>query len=263
MSEVPLTFLFTDVEGSTKLWEQHPEAMRTALARHDVLLRQAVQAGHGTVFKTVGDAFCAVFTSAAEAVAASLAAQRALAAEVWGETPLRVRMALHTGIAIEQNGDYLGPTINRLSRLLSAGHGGQILLSQATAEQVRDSRPGLRDLGEHRLKDLNSPEHIFQLLASDLPTDFPPLRSLQAFSHNLPIQLTSFIGRENEISEVKRLLVGKDGDDSPRQLLTLSGVGGTGKTRLALHVAVDPCSTPWPTIYAPGMPCCCWITVST
>jgi predicted ATPase/class 3 adenylate cyclase len=231
-----VTFLFTDIEGSTRLWEQHPEAMRDALARHDALLRGAIEGHGGSVFKTVGDAFCAAFTSAADALAAAVAAQRNVDAEAWDTTgPLRVRMALHTGAAEERDGDYFGAPLNRVARLLATGHGGQVLLSRATYEHVREVLPSgtsLRDLGSHRLKDLQHPEHVFQLLHHDLPADFPPLRSLQGFAHNLPVQLTSFIGREHEMADVKRLL-------TATRLLALTGVGGCGKTRLALQVAAD------------------------
>jgi class 3 adenylate cyclase len=176
-----VTFLFTDIEGSTQLWERHPNAMKLALARHDTLLRQAIQSHGGYVFKTVGDAFCAAFAAAPAALAAALAAQRVLHAETWSETPINVRMALHTGNAEERDGDYFGPPLNRVARLLSAGHGGQTLLSAATQGLVRNHLPEgirLRDMGEWRLKDLARPEHIFQLLAPDLPADFPPLKTL-------------------------------------------------------------------------------------
>jgi predicted ATPase/class 3 adenylate cyclase len=231
-----VTFLFTDIEGSTRLWEQHPEAMRLALARHDALLSRTIEAHGGHVFKTVGDAFYAAFLSAAPAIAAAVEAQRALHPEGWGELPsLRVRMALNTGAVERRGGDYFGPVLNRVARLLAAGHGGQLLLSQATGELVREALPpemSLRDLGAHRLKDLQQPEHVFQLLAPALPAEFPPLRSLEAFAHNLPAQLTSFIGREQAIAEVKQLLVAA-------RLLTLTGSGGCGKTRLALQVGAD------------------------
>jgi predicted ATPase/class 3 adenylate cyclase len=231
-----VTFLFTDIEGSTRLWEQHPEAMRAALARHDLLLREAIEAHDGHVFKTMGDQFCAAFAAAPEALTAALVAQRALQAELWIETgPLRVRMALHTGAAQQRDADYFGPPLNRVARLLVVGHGGQILLSATIEGLVRVALPasaGLRALGAHRLKDLQQPEHLFQLLHPDLPADFPPLRSLSAFSHNLPVQLTRFIGREQEIAAVKRLL-------TTTHLLTFTGSGGCGKTRLALQVAAD------------------------
>lgn len=231
-----VTFLFTDIEGSTKLWGQYPEAMKVSLARHDAILRSAIEAQGGYVFKTVGDAFCAAFEIAPDALSAALDAQRALYVESWGETgPLRVRMALHTGAAEERDGDYFGPPLNRVARLLSAGHGGQVLLSLATKELVRDDLPegvSLQDLGHHRLKDLIRREHVFQLVAPDLNADFPALKSLDTYPNNLPIQLTSFIGREAEMTDVKRLL------DTTR-LLTITGVGGTGKTRLSLQVGAD------------------------
>ena len=162
-----LTFLFTDIEGSTRLWEHFPEAMKVALRRHDALLRETIETRGGYVFKTVGDAFCAAFSSAPEAMLAALACQQRLQAETWGKTPIKVRMALHTGVAEERDGDYFGPPLNRVARLLSAGYGGQTLLSQTTRDLVRNelsNGTSLRDLGEHRLKDLTIPEHIFQLL---------------------------------------------------------------------------------------------------
>jgi class 3 adenylate cyclase/DNA-binding XRE family transcriptional regulator len=233
-----VTFLFTDIEGSTRLWEHHPQAMHAALARHDAILRDAIAAHAGVVFKTAGDGFNAAFAGAADALAAALAAQRALAAQEWGAPGvLHVRMALHTGLAEERDGDYFGPPLNRLARLLAAGHGGQILLSGAAMELVRDQlSPGLalRDLGMHRLKDLSQPEHIFQIAAPDLPTDFPPLKTLDRQLGNLPAQPTSFIGRDTERMLLRVLLRRDD-----VRLLTLSGPGGAGKTRLALQVAAE------------------------
>jgi predicted ATPase/class 3 adenylate cyclase len=230
--------LFTDVEGSTRLWERNPEAMSRALARHDQLLRNAVEAHGGFVFKTVGDAFCAAFPTAQETVEAALDAQKFLLSEEWeGTDPLRVRMALHTGTAEERDGDYFGPTVNRVARLLSAGHGGQVLLSLSTEELVRDQLPrgaGLRDLGVRRLKDLFASEHIFQLTAPDLPTSFPPLKTLDVRLNNLPIQPTPLLGREREVAEITDLLRRSD-----VRLLTLTGTGGTGKTRLALQSAAE------------------------
>ena len=174
-----ITFLFTDVEGSTSLWERNPKAMSEALVRHDEILRTAIEAHDGHVFKTVGDAFHATFSAAPDALDAALEAQRALLHEEWTKTgPLRVRMALHTGAAEERDGDYFGPSLNRVARLLSAGHGGQVLLSLATHELVRDELPeetGLRDLGERRLKDLSRPERVFQITSSSLPIEFAPL----------------------------------------------------------------------------------------
>lgn len=230
-----VTFLFTDIEGSTQLWEQYPEAMKGTLARHDALLRLAIEANNGYIFKTVGDAFYAAFPTALEALTAALAAQRLVQAEAWGETPIRVRVALHTGAADEREGDYFGPPLNRVARLLSSGHGGQMLISFATKELLHEHLPAgiqLRDMGERRLKDLIRPEHIYQVLAPDLPTGFPPLKTLDTFRTNLPAQLTSFVGREKEIAEVKALLAAS-------RLITLTGPGGTGKTRLSLQVAID------------------------
>jgi len=239
MSALPtgtITFLFTDIEGSTRLWETHPEAMRLALARHDRLMRQAIEMRQGYVFKTVGDAFCAAFASAPLALQAALEVQLLLAAEVWDETgPLRVRMGLHTGTAEERDHDYFGPTVNRVARLQSAGHGQQILLSEATAQLVQGDLPpaaSLLEKGRHRLKDLNAPETVWQILHPDLPADYPPLKTLDTLSNNLPQQVSSFIGREREIDAIQRLL-------TAGRLVTLVGTGGIGKTRLALQAAAD------------------------
>ena len=231
-----VTFLFTDIEGSTRLWEEHPTAMREALARHDAILRSAIDAHEGHVFKTMGDAFDAVFSRAADAAQAAVSIQRALGAESWTvQGGLRVRIAVHTGTGEERDDDYFGPALNRIARLLAVGHGGQILLSEATRLLIEESLPpeaGLRDLGQHRLKDLSSPERIFQLVIGGLRSEFPPLRSLDVLPNNLPRQLTSFVGRTNELGEVKALL-------ERTSLLTLTGSGGAGKTRLALQVAAD------------------------
>jgi class 3 adenylate cyclase len=179
-----LTFLFTDIEGSTQLWEQHPGTMPGALARHDTILRQAVADHGGVVFKTVGDGVHAVFVRASDALEAALAAQQGLHIEGWGETgPLRVRMALHSGVAELRDGDYFGAAVNRVARLLALGHGGQILLSHATHDLVADDLPVqiiMRELGAQALKDLSRPENVFQVVTPDVPADFPPLRSLDA-----------------------------------------------------------------------------------
>ncbi len=227
-----ITFLFTDIEGSTRLWERHPVAMRESLRKHDAIVRAATEKGF--IFKTAGDAFCVAFDRADEAVAAAVAAQRALHEESWGETgPLKVRMALHVGAAEFRDNDYFGNSLNKVARLMAAAHGGQVLLSLPVEELVRDHLgPGvlLRDLGERRLKDLSRPEHVFQLVIDALPSEFPPLRTLETTPNNLPTLLNSFVGREREREQVKQLL------DTTR-LLTLTGTGGTGKTRLSLQVA--------------------------
>ena len=233
-----LTFLFTDIEGSTKMWQHDAPAMRSALLRHDEILRDAIEERGGYVFKTVGDAFCAAFPTAPDALEAAISTQRVLHTGSQGEeSRLRVRMALHTGAAEERGGDYFGPTLNRVARLLSAGHGGQTLLSLPAQELVRDQLPvgaELRDLGEHRLKDLARPERVFELLAPNLPSGFPPLRTLESRPNNLPMQPTPLVGREREVAEVAERLRSEEA-----HLLTLTGPGGTGKTRLGLQAAAD------------------------
>ena len=231
-----ITFLFSDIEGSTKKWEKQPDAMREALAAHDRMLREVFEATSGYVFKTIGDAFCVAFDTAQSALAGALESQRALRAANWGELgELRVRMALHTGAAERRDGDYFGQALNRVARILATAHGGQVLVSLPTEELVRDHLPPgaqLRHLGEHRLRDLARPEHLYQLVAPHLLSEFGSLRSLESVANNLPVQISQFIGREREMAEVKRLL-------SSTRLLTLTGMGGTGKTRLSLQVAAD------------------------
>src|SRR5262245_43979873 len=202
------TSLFTDVEGSTRLWEQRPEAMGRALVQHDAVVEFLTEQHHGQVVRPRGEGdsrFC-VFARATDAVAAALAIQRALHAEPWPtRQPLRVRVALHTGEADLRAGDYYGPAVNRCARIRAVARGGQVLLSRATVDLARDAPPGglgLRDLGEHRLSDLARPEQLFQLVHADLPAAFPPPRSLSALPNNLPLQLTSFVGRGWEIAEV-------------------------------------------------------------
>jgi predicted ATPase/class 3 adenylate cyclase len=231
-----LTFLFTDVEGSTRLWEQHPQLMRAAMARHDALMTTVFEQHDGVVVRPrgEGDSLFVVFVRASDAVAAALAGQRALAAEDWGAVgPLRVRMGLHTGEADVRDGDYYGSAVNRCARIRGAGHGGQVLVSQTTADLVRtqlSAGVAMPDLGRHRLRGLSEPEQLFQLVTADPPLAFPPLITLDARPHNLPTQLTSFIGREQEVAELVALL-------GTVRLLTLTGPGGSGKTRLALAVA--------------------------
>ncbi|HKU69032.1 MAG TPA: adenylate/guanylate cyclase domain-containing protein [Candidatus Baltobacteraceae bacterium] len=231
-----ITFLFSDIEGSTSRWDADRKAMSAALARHDAVMRAALEAHGGYVFKTVGDAFCTAFAMAGEAVAAALDAQRALSSEDFsGVGGLRIRMALHTGSVEERDGDYFGPAVNRVARLLAIGHGGQVLVSGAAAELLQSELPaqsGLRDLGEHRLKDLAQPEHVYQLVASDLPQEFPALRSLDVLPNNLPLQATSFVGREHVVSEIKSLI-------ASHRLVTVVGSGGAGKTRCAIQVAAE------------------------
>jgi predicted ATPase/class 3 adenylate cyclase len=231
-----VTFLFTDIEGSTFWWEAHPEWMRDAFVRQETILRALAKKHGGYVYKMIGDAFQIAFETAQAALQATIEAQRLLHTEPWGEFgPLRIRMALHTGVTEERGDDYVGPVLNRLGRLLSVSHGGQILVSQATYDLVYESLPAgvdLQDLGAHRLKDLIRAEHIYQVTAPGLSSRFPPLKTLDEFQHNLPLQLTSFVGREKEILEAKRLLLGD-------RFVTLTGPGGTGKTRLALQVAAE------------------------
>ena len=231
-----LTFLFTDLESSTRLWEQFPQAMKAALERHDVLLRKAVEGSNGRVVKTTGDGLMAVFASTLDCVKGCLKAQLDLRKGSWGETgPLRVRIGLHAGEAQPRGEDYFGPAVNRAARLMSAAHGGQVLLSAAAASLVIDQLPegvALRDLGEHRLKDLERPEHIFQLLHPDLVADFPPLATLDRRPNNLPAQPTVLIGREAELDEIVDRL-----SSEGVRLLTLTGPGGMGKTRTSLQAA--------------------------
>ncbi len=234
-----LTFLFADLESSTRLWEQFPDAMKAAMERHDAILRGAVEGANGHVVKTTGDGLMAVFSSACDAVEAALEVQRGLLGEPWAETgPLRARIGLHSGEAQARGGDYFGPPVNRAARIMSAAHAGQVLLSGATAALAREgglpAGAGLRDVGEHRLKDLLQPEHIFQLEHPDLPRGFGPLTTLGRRPNNLPVQASELVGREEELRQIRERL------ESPAvRLLTLTGPGGIGKTRLALQAAAD------------------------
>ncbi len=252
MSEIPsgtVTFVFTDIENSTQLWERDPQRMQAAFDRQEAIIRQAAAEQQGYVYKMVGDSFQIAFETASGALQAALEAQQKLQLEPWGDMPLKVRMALHTGVTEEREDDYVGPILNRVARLLGVGYGGQVLLTQVTSELVRDGLPpgvSLRDLGEHRLKDLVRPEHIFQLVAPGLQSSFLPIKTLDTFPNNLPVRLTSFVGREKEIAQIKLLVV--SGSSSPvytgfssgqARLVTLTGPGGTGKTRLALQAAAD------------------------
>jgi predicted ATPase/class 3 adenylate cyclase len=231
-----VTFLFTDIEGSTRLWESAPEAMRTALARHEMIVRGAIEAHGGYVFATSGDGFAAAFARPPDAIAAAQEAQAGLGSEAWPEAAvLRVRMGLHTGVVEERDGNYFGPAVNRAARLMALAHGGQVVASQATADVVADTLPPevmLVDLGEHLLRDLSRREHIFQVEAPGLGSEFPPLRSPDVLPGNLPLQPTSFVGRSDDVRDVGEAL-------GRAHLLTVTGVGGVGKTRLAVQVAAD------------------------
>ena len=228
-----VTFLFTDLERSTRLWEEHPDAMQEALARHDAILRDAIESHQGHVVKTTGDGAHAAFATAADAVDAALAAQLTLAAQPWeGTGPLRVRMGIHTGAAEIRDGDYYGTALNRAARLMSVAHGGQIVASLATRELVDRDAVELVDLGEHRLRDLAQPVRVFQIAHPDLPREFPSLQTLEVYAGNLPAQVTSFVGRTEELDAIATAL-------RTARLVTLTGTGGVGKTRLSLQVAAD------------------------
>jgi predicted ATPase len=231
-----VTFAFTDIEGSTMRWDRDRSAMEDAVRRHDAVMRAAIARHGGHVFKTLGDAFCVSFARPEAAVAAMLDAQRELAAQDFSAVDgLRVRAALHTGTADERDDDYFGPAVNRVARLLAIAHGGQLILSGATESLLQGVLPpdvALRDLGEHRLKDLARPERVYQVLAPGLVADFPALRSLDARPNNLPAVLTSFVGRESEVAEIAGLL-------TEHRLVTLVGSGGIGKTRTSLAVAAN------------------------
>jgi class 3 adenylate cyclase len=227
-----LTFLFTDVEGSTRLWEEYPIQMRADMVRHDALIEACVAQYGGVIVRPrgEGDSRFAVFPEPTDAIAAASAIQRAFLSEAWiVPAPLRVRMALHTGDADLRDGDYYGQAVNRCAKLRNAAYGGQTLISQATYNQVQHALPdgvSLRDMGEHRLKDLQQPERLYQLIITGIASEFPPLKTLESLHTNLPAPLTSFIGREKEMGEVMHLL-------AAQRLLTITGSGGVGKTRLA------------------------------
>lgn len=231
-----VTFLFSDIEGSTPRWERDRAAMQEAVRRHDAVMNDVIADHFGYTFKTVGDEFCAAFARPEDAIAAAATAQERLAQEDFSKVDgLRVRMAAHTGTADERSGDYFGPTLNRVARLLAIGHGGQVLVSGATADLLRGvlpSRISLTDLGHHRLRDLASPEHVFQVSAPGLAGPFPPLQSLDTLPNNLPVQLKSFVGREREVTEIAQLV-------QRQRLVTVVGSAGVGKTRTALQVAAN------------------------
>jgi predicted ATPase/class 3 adenylate cyclase len=226
-----VSFLFTDVEGSTRLWESDPEGMAASLALHDQIMRSAIEDHRGHVFSTAGDAFAVAFRSVHDAIAAATAIQLRLITADWPGPAIRIRMGVHTGRAEERNGDYFGPVLNRAARIMSAGHGGQILLSSVTAADAElASDLTLRDLGIHHLKDLDEPEHLFEIRHPDLPVVERPIKTVDVRRHNLPDYLTSFIGRTRQLEELRSLL-------DTHRLVSLTGVGGTGKTRLAVEAA--------------------------
>jgi predicted ATPase/class 3 adenylate cyclase len=233
-----VTFLFTDIEGSTRLWQEKSEAMSVAHARHDAILRAAIEANHGHIFQIVGDSFTAAFRNAIDGLSTVLSAQRSLRAEAWNETgTINVRMGLHTGTAeILPDNKYDGyATIASAHRVMSAAHGGQTLLTQTTYDLLKLDLPedvALFDMGEHRLKDLRAPLRLYQVIVPDLPQNFPAIKSLETQPNHLPAQLTSFIGREKEIKAADALLANT-------RMLTFVGPGGTGKTRLSLQLAEE------------------------
>ena len=239
VSELPtgtVTFLFTDIEGSTRLTQELGDGWPPLLERHRQVARAAWSEQRGIEIGTEGDSFFVVFASAQTAVAAAVAVQRGLAAEPWPPgAEVRVRIGMHTGEGLLSGGSYVGLDVHRAARIANAGSGGQVLLSGSTRALVEGSLPDgilLREMGEHRLKALSRPERIWDLVVAGLPAEFPPLRTLNAVPNNLPTQLTSFLGRQREIAEARQLLL--DG-----RLLTLTGPGGTGKTRLSLQIAAD------------------------
>ncbi len=239
-----VTFLFTDIEGSTRLAQEYPDALPDLIARHNAILQKSIEASHGYVFQIIGDAFCAAFHTVADALHAAVTAQQELQHTAWDPAPVLVRMGIHTGTAQisetldDRSGGYRGYlTLASTQRVMSSAHGGQVLLSGASAGLVRGQLPDgvtLLDLGEHRLKGLVNPEHLWQMVAGDLRLEFPPILSFNAIPNNLPAQPTAFIGREAELGEIVRRL-----DTEGIRLLTLTGPGGIGKTRMALQAAAE------------------------
>jgi len=231
-----VTFLFTDIEGSTKLAQGHPDKWEALQQRHHTILQSTIEAHNGFVFQIIGDAFCAAFHTAIDGLSTAIEAQRKLQTENWDGTPVKVRMGLHTGSAELKGNDYHGyMTMARVQRVMSVAYGGQVLLSNTTAELIRGQLPEgvtLRDMKENRLKGWTTSEHLWQVVATELQQEFPPLSTLNSIPNNLPVQLTSFVGREQEIAELKQSL-------TKTRLVTLTGSGGTGKTRLSLQVATE------------------------
>ena len=226
-----VTFLFTDVEGSTRLWEEHPGEMRVALERHDEILRSAIESRGGYVFSTAGDSFGAAFGRCADAIDSAMSIQQELAGVSWSTPgPVRVRVGLHSGEAHERGGDYFGSAVNRAARIMSAAYGGQVLCSEVTA--ALSGVAGLVDLGELGLRDLTAPVRLFRIDVPGVAVVSLAPRTLDAVPGNLPTQLTSFLGREELLAGVRSGL-------AVDRLVTLTGVGGVGKTRTAVQVAAD------------------------
>jgi class 3 adenylate cyclase len=231
-----ITFLMTDIEGSTRVWDASPQLAKVGLQRHDRIVLEHIEQNQGQTVEAgrEGDSVLAVFRQARDAVTCALDMQRSLQREVWPVgADMRVRIAVHTGEAELRSAHYVGAPLYRCARLMATAHGGQVLISRATEELVADSLPEgvtLRDLGRHRLRDLSRPEHVYQLLHRDLPADFPPLKSLDEPRTNLAQQLTSFVGRQGELGSLKKLI-------KESRLITLVGAGGIGKSRLAIQLA--------------------------
>src|SRR5438034_5073226 len=227
-----LTFLFTDIEGSTPLWDRDVDAMRRATTRHNALLREAIAAHGGDAFRVVGDAFCVAFTNADSAVLAAIDAQSSLMREDWMGTSIRVRMGLHSGTAETAEDEiFRGPALARAARVMAAAHGEQILLSAATValfDAKASAGTSLRDLGDHTLRGFARAERLYQLIVSGLRTEFPPIGTREALRTNLPPALTSFVGRERALADVRDFA-------RSQRMVTLVGTGGTGKTRLMLE----------------------------
>ncbi len=235
--EATATFFFSDIQGSTRLLETLGPRYAEVLEQHRQILRSEFAARGAEEVGTEGDSFFAVFADARQAIEAALAIQRALAATEWpGDEAVRVRIGVHTGQALQQSGDYVGLDVHRAARIMSAAHGGQIVMSGATRSAAGTLPPGVdvRDLGQHRLRDLSAPERLFQVVAEGLETTFPPIRSVDAIPNNLPSQATELIGRQAELAAIREAL-----DAPTTRLVTLAGPGGVGKTRLAIQAAAD------------------------
>jgi class 3 adenylate cyclase len=239
MSDLPqgtVTFLFSDIEGSTRLLRELGDGYAAVLKEHSEIIRGAVTRAGGVEVGTEGDSFFVAFRSAPDAVGAAVAIQRGLAEHAWPPgSPVRVRIGIHTGAGVVHGTDYVGMDVHRAARIAASAHGGQVAVSAATQELVSHALPPgtrLRDLGVHRLKDITNAEHLYDLVVEGLPAEFPPLRTLDARPNNLPVQLTSFIGRDDQLNEMKELM-------ATTRLLTLTGAGGTGKTRLAVQLAAE------------------------